>query len=93
MKLFTQFYILTFRPSLSLSLSLFLSVSLILVLLHTPFFSHTLFLSLPIMKYVFVSVPALGDKQNTFLNIKGKLAEYAQTYHYTIPEFKVYYPL
>lgn len=45
------------------------------------------------MKYVFVSVPALGDKQNTFLNIKGKLAEYAQTYHYTIPEFKVHYPL
>ncbi|CEG71831.1 hypothetical protein RMATCC62417_07500 [Rhizopus microsporus] len=41
------------------------------------------------MKYVFVSVPALGDKQNTFLNIKGKLAEYAQTYHYTIPEFKI----
>ncbi|KAI8082637.1 uncharacterized protein B0P05DRAFT_636660 [Gilbertella persicaria] len=41
------------------------------------------------MKYTFVSVPALGDKQNTFLNIKGKLAEYAQTYQYNIPEFKI----
>jgi V-type H+-transporting ATPase subunit C len=41
------------------------------------------------MKYIFISVPALGDKQNTFLNIKGKLSEYAQTYKYSIPEFKV----
>jgi hypothetical protein len=41
------------------------------------------------MKYTFISVPALGDKQNTFLNIKGKLTEYAQTYKFTIPEFKV----
>ncbi|KAG0735567.1 hypothetical protein G6F57_005313 [Rhizopus arrhizus] len=41
------------------------------------------------MKYTFISVPALGDKQNTFLNIKGKLADYAQTYHYTIPDFKI----
>lgn len=41
------------------------------------------------MKYTFVSVPALGDKQNTYLNIKGKLAEYAQTYKFDIPEFKV----
>lgn len=41
------------------------------------------------MKYTFISVPALGDKQNTFLNIKGKLAEYAQTNKFVIPEFKV----
>ncbi|KAI8384153.1 hypothetical protein BD560DRAFT_322349 [Blakeslea trispora] len=41
------------------------------------------------MKYTFVSVPALGNKQNTFLNIKGKLSEYAQTYQYSIPEFKI----
>lgn len=41
------------------------------------------------MKYTFISVPALGDKQNTFLNIKGKLTEYAQIYKFTIPEFKV----
>lgn len=41
------------------------------------------------MKYTFISVPALGDKQNTFLTIRGKLADYAQTYQYTIPEFKV----
>lgn len=42
------------------------------------------------MKYTFISVPALGDKQNTFLNIKGKLTDYAQTYQFNIPEFKVY---
>ncbi|KAG1047330.1 hypothetical protein G6F43_010215 [Rhizopus delemar] len=41
------------------------------------------------MKYTFISVPALGDKQNTFLTIRGKLADYAQTYQYTIPEFKI----
>ncbi|KAI7901971.1 uncharacterized protein BX663DRAFT_513097 [Cokeromyces recurvatus] len=41
------------------------------------------------MKYTFISVPALGDKQNTFLNIKGKLTEYAQTYKLNIPEFKI----
>lgn len=41
------------------------------------------------MKYTFISVPALGDKQNTFLNIKAKLTEYAQTYQFNIPEFKV----
>lgn len=41
------------------------------------------------MKYTFISVPALGDKQNTFLNIKGKLTEYAQIYKFAIPEFKV----
>ncbi|KAI8879916.1 ATPase, V1 complex, subunit C [Backusella circina FSU 941] len=41
------------------------------------------------MKYTFISVPALGDKQNTFLNIKGKLAEYAQTSKFVIPEFKI----
>ncbi|KAG0182444.1 hypothetical protein DFQ28_004087 [Apophysomyces sp. BC1034] len=41
------------------------------------------------MKYTFVSVPALGNKQNTFLNIKGKLTEYAETYAFEIPDFKV----
>ncbi|KAG1140186.1 hypothetical protein G6F37_009275 [Rhizopus arrhizus] len=41
------------------------------------------------MKYTFISVPALGDKQNTFLTIRGKLADYAQTYQYIIPEFKI----
>ncbi|GAA5801214.1 hypothetical protein EDC94DRAFT_616292 [Helicostylum pulchrum] len=41
------------------------------------------------MKYTFISVPALGDKQNTFLNIKGKLTDYAQTYQFNIPEFKI----
>lgn len=41
------------------------------------------------MKYTFISVPALGDKQNTYLNIKGKLTEFAQVYKLNIPEFKV----
>ncbi|KAF7729261.1 Vacuolar ATP synthase subunit C [Apophysomyces ossiformis] len=41
------------------------------------------------MKYTFVSVPALGHKQNTFFNIKDKLSEYAETYAFDIPEFKV----
>ncbi|KAI8984545.1 hypothetical protein BDF20DRAFT_860487 [Mycotypha africana] len=41
------------------------------------------------MKYTFISVPALGDKQNTYLNIKGKLTEYAQVYKLNIPEFKI----
>jgi V-type H+-transporting ATPase subunit C len=41
------------------------------------------------MKYTFISVPALGDKQNTYLNIKGKLTEYAQVYKMNIPDFKV----
>lgn len=41
------------------------------------------------MKYTFISVPALGDKQNTYLSIKGKLTEYAQVYKMNIPDFKV----
>lgn len=41
------------------------------------------------MKYTFISVPALGDKQNTYLNIKGKLTEFAQVYKLNIPDFKV----
>ncbi|KAG2221600.1 hypothetical protein INT45_005174 [Circinella minor] len=41
------------------------------------------------MKYLFVSVPALGNKQNTFLNIRGKLSEYALTYAFNVPEFKI----
>ncbi|KAF1799035.1 hypothetical protein V8B55DRAFT_1387787 [Mucor lusitanicus] len=41
------------------------------------------------MKYTFISVPALGDKQNTYLNIKGKLTEYAQVYKMNIPDFKI----
>ncbi|CAO3649301.1 unnamed protein product [Cunninghamella blakesleeana] len=41
------------------------------------------------MKYSFVSVPALGQKQNTLLNIKAKLAEYAETNAFPIPEFKI----
>lgn len=41
------------------------------------------------MKYTFISVPALGNKQNTFLNIKAKLTEYAETNAFPIPEFKV----
>lgn len=40
------------------------------------------------MKYQFVSVPALGNKQNTFLNIRGKLTEYAVTCAFQVPEFK-----
>ncbi|KAI8997265.1 hypothetical protein BDB01DRAFT_770489 [Pilobolus umbonatus] len=41
------------------------------------------------MKYTFVSVPALGDKQNTYLNIKAKLTDYARTYEFNAPEFKI----
>ncbi|KAI9304532.1 hypothetical protein BJ944DRAFT_202551 [Cunninghamella echinulata] len=41
------------------------------------------------MKYSFVSVPALGNKQNTLLNIKAKLGEYAETNAFPIPEFKI----
>ncbi|KAI8377872.1 uncharacterized protein BYT42DRAFT_572008 [Radiomyces spectabilis] len=41
------------------------------------------------MKYTFVSVPGLGNKENTFLNIKSKLADYAETYEFNIPEFKI----
>ncbi|KAI9257878.1 hypothetical protein BY458DRAFT_441047 [Sporodiniella umbellata] len=41
------------------------------------------------MKYTFISVPALGNKRNTFLNIKGKLEEHAQAYQYNIPDFKI----
>ncbi|KAI8139426.1 hypothetical protein BJV82DRAFT_672704 [Fennellomyces sp. T-0311] len=41
------------------------------------------------MKYLFVSVPALGNKQNTFLNIRGKLSEYALTYAFNVPDFKI----
>lgn len=52
------------------------------------FFSLTL-CSIYKMKYTFISVPALGDKQNTYLNIKGKLTEYAQVYKMNIPDFKV----
>lgn len=40
------------------------------------------------MKYLFVSVPALGNKQNTFLNIRSKLGEYANTFVFNVPEFK-----
>ena len=41
------------------------------------------------MKYTLVSVPALGQSQNTLLNIKSKLAQYAETHPFNIPEFKV----
>ncbi|KAI8099298.1 uncharacterized protein BX664DRAFT_381875 [Halteromyces radiatus] len=41
------------------------------------------------MKYTFVSVPALGNSQNTFLNIKAKLTEYAETNAFPIPDFKI----
>ncbi|KAJ8659640.1 hypothetical protein O0I10_004619 [Lichtheimia ornata] len=42
------------------------------------------------MKYLFISVPALGNKQNTFLNIRGKLSEFhALTYAFNVPEFKI----
>ncbi|KAI8070808.1 hypothetical protein BC940DRAFT_339841 [Gongronella butleri] len=41
------------------------------------------------MKYLFVSVPALGNKQNTLLNIKGKLAEHAETFSFPVPDFKI----
>ncbi|KAI9258026.1 CRE-VHA-11 protein [Phascolomyces articulosus] len=41
------------------------------------------------MKYTLVSVPALGQSQNTLLNIKSKLASYAETHPFNIPEFKI----
>ncbi|KAI8337133.1 hypothetical protein BC941DRAFT_470867 [Chlamydoabsidia padenii] len=41
------------------------------------------------MKYTFISVPALGNKQNTILNIKAKLTEYAETNAFPIPDFKI----
>jgi hypothetical protein len=41
------------------------------------------------MDYHLVSVPASGNRQNTFQNLKGKLAEFANTYSFPIPEFKV----
>ncbi|KAL0083947.1 hypothetical protein J3Q64DRAFT_1737404 [Phycomyces blakesleeanus] len=41
------------------------------------------------MKYTLVSVPALGNKQNTFSNLKSKLADYADTHQLLIPEFKI----
>lgn len=41
------------------------------------------------MDYHLVSVPASGNRQNTFQSLKGKLAELANTYSFTIPEFKV----
>ncbi|KAI8137022.1 hypothetical protein BJV82DRAFT_636923 [Fennellomyces sp. T-0311] len=41
------------------------------------------------MKYTLVSVPALGQSQNTLLNIKSKLAQYAETHPFNIPEFKI----
>ncbi|ORZ09847.1 hypothetical protein BCR42DRAFT_494787 [Absidia repens] len=41
------------------------------------------------MKYTLISVPALGNKQNTFLNIKAKLTEYAETNNFPIPDFKI----
>jgi hypothetical protein len=48
------------------------------------------FLSLSFtMDYHLVSVPASGNRQNTFQNLRGKLAEFANTYSFNIPEFKV----
>ncbi|KAG2188686.1 hypothetical protein INT44_003825 [Umbelopsis vinacea] len=41
------------------------------------------------MDYHLVSVPASGNRQNTFQNLKGKLAEFANTYSFSIPEFKI----
>jgi V-type H+-transporting ATPase subunit C len=41
------------------------------------------------MEYHLVSVPASGNRQNTFQNLRGKLAEFANTYSFNIPEFKV----
>ncbi|KAI9474865.1 hypothetical protein BDB00DRAFT_860156 [Zychaea mexicana] len=41
------------------------------------------------MKYTLVSVPALGQSQNTLLNIKSKLAPFAETHPFNIPEFKI----
>ncbi|ORZ25180.1 hypothetical protein BCR42DRAFT_444979 [Absidia repens] len=41
------------------------------------------------MKYTFISVPATAQKKTTFLNIKAKLAEYADTNAFPIPDFKI----
>ncbi|CDH55911.1 atpase v1 complex subunit c [Lichtheimia corymbifera JMRC:FSU:9682] len=41
------------------------------------------------MKYTLVSVPALGQKQNTLLNITNKLKPFAEIHPFAIPDFKI----
>ncbi|KAJ8656400.1 hypothetical protein O0I10_007968 [Lichtheimia ornata] len=41
------------------------------------------------MKYTLVSVPALGQKQNTLLNITNKLKPLAEIHPFAIPDFKI----